>query len=182
MHKWNTIDETEVFSAPPYLSVSKQQVDVGGGKIIDDFFQVRLRPFVITIPVLENGNILTIKQYKHGLGRVSLTFPGGFLEEGEAPEVACDRELLEETGLRSEDVVHLGEFVDNGNQRGCVGNYYIHRNCRAVQEPASGDLEEMLVAEKQVIDIDRAVFSGEIGIVHHVTAWSLARLHGSINR
>lgn len=181
MQEWITIDETEVFSAPPYLKVLKQQVDTGEGRIIDDFFQVRLRAFVITIPVLENGNILTITQYKHGLGRVSLTFPAGFVEDGERPEVACRRELLEETGLQSNDVVHLGEFVDNGNQRGCLGNYYVHRGCRLVQEPDSGDLEEMAFEEKSVADIDKAVFNGEIGIVHCATAWSLARLRGCIN-
>lgn len=178
MSTWRTISEETVFSAEPFLRVVQQKIDVGRGKVIDDFFQVHLRSFVITVPVLENGKILTIWQYKHGAGRKSLTFPAGFVEDGETPEKACRRELLEETGLVPVDTIHLGEFVDNGNQRGCIGNYYIHKECKQIKKPCSGDLEEMELREMSVAEIDKAVFDGAIAITHHAAAWSMARLHG----
>ena len=178
MRPWKTISEETVFSAEPFLFVTKQHVDIGNGTIIDDFYKVRLRPFVLTVPVLENGNVLVIRQYKHGPGRISLTFPAGYREDGEAPETAIERELLEETGYRGTNAVQLGEFVDNGNQGGCSGNYFIHRQCARVQAPASGDLEEMVLEEKTATELDRALFNGDIAIIHHAAAWSMARLHG----
>ncbi|MEM8686646.1 MAG: NUDIX hydrolase [Pseudomonadota bacterium] len=178
MKEWRTISETVMFDAQPYVRVTKQAVEIGDGRIIEDFYQVRLSPFVITVPVLENGRVLMIRQYKHGPGRVSLTFPAGFREEGEVPLAACSRELLEETGLVAHEAEHLGEFVDNGNQGGSVGNYFVHRGCRRVREPASGDLEEMELVEMGVGEVDGAVFDGGIAIAHHAAVWSLARLKG----
>jgi len=121
MQEWTTISEKVVFSEPPFIKVVRQVVDIGNHHLVDNFFQVHLRSFVVAVPVLKNGKILTIRQYKHGPGRVSLTFPAGFVEPDEHPEMACRRELLEETGLQPGETIHLGEFVDNGNQRGCVG-------------------------------------------------------------
>ena len=166
MREWRICSEQTVFSAEPFVSVKKQVVDLGNGRIIDDFYQVELRSFVVTVPVLENGNILLIRQYKHGVGRVCLTFAGGFVEAGEDPEQACSRELLEETGLVASSVTHLGEFVDNGNQRGCCGNYCVHRGCRRAQAPNSGDLEDMLLEERSVEEVDAALFAAEIGLAH----------------
>lgn len=173
---WKTLSTELVFSAPPYLEVTKQKVEIDQGRVIDDFYQVHLRPFVVIVPVLENGNVQTIQQYKHGPGRVSLTFPAGFIEDLEKPADACRRELLEETGLHAGKLIHLGEFVDNGNQLGCTGTYYLGLGCRQVAEPDAGDLEEMLLCESTYADLDNAVQDGEIAIIHHAAAWSLARL------
>lgn len=175
MKPWKTVQENVVFDASPYLKVLKQRVELPDGKTVDDFFQVHLRAFAVVVPVLPDGRILTIRQYKHGLGRVSLTFPAGFVEDGEAPDVAVRRELLEETGYEAQSLTHLGEFVDNGNQRGCVGNYYVATGCNKIAEPDSGDLEEMEIAALSTADIDAALANGDIGIIHQASAWALAK-------
>lgn len=40
------------------------------------------------------------------------TVPGGFCEAAEHPRAACERELLEETGLRGRAVAYLGAWMD----------------------------------------------------------------------
>lgn len=40
------------------------------------------------------------------------TVPGGFCEADEHPRAACERELLEETGLRGRAVAYLGAWMD----------------------------------------------------------------------
>lgn len=175
--KWKTLTEDTVFEVAPYLKVVRQKVQIDDERVIDDFYQVHLRPFVIGVPFLENGKVLIMRQYKHGVGRSSLTFPGGFVDPGEAPEMACARELLEETGVKAAQTHLLGTFTDNGNQRGCIGSYFIQTGCKSVQAPDSGDLEEMEQLEMSVDEIDKALFSGEIAITHHAAAWSMARLH-----
>jgi len=176
MKKWKTKEENVVFSAPPYLDVLKQSVELPNGVQVDDFYQVHLRPFAVVVPFLTNSNVLTIRQYKHGPRRVSLTFPAGYIEDGETPAAAASRELLEETGYEAGTLKHLGEFVDNGNQRGCVGNYFIATNCIQTALPSSGDLEEMRIEELSVGEIDHAFRDGDFAIIHHVSAWLLARM------
>lgn len=175
--KWKTLNEDTVFEVQPYLKVVRQKVQIDDERVIDDFYQVHLRPFVIGVPFLENGKVLIMRQYKHGVGRTSLTFPGGFVDPGEAPIKACERELLEEAGVEAADTQLLGTFTDNGNQRGCIGSYFVQTGCKHIQEPDSGDLEEMVQLEMSVDEIDEALFAGEIAITHHAAAWSMARLY-----
>ena len=180
MKPWKTIHEDTVFDADPYLKVVKQVVELPDGLQVNDFYQVHLRSFVVVVPVLLNGKILTIRQYKHGPGKVSLTFPAGFQDDGEAPTDAVRRELLEETGYKAGSLTHLGEFVDNGNQRGCIGNFFIAHHCDQIAEPDSGDLEEMLLEEVDVSTIDHAMQTGDIPILHHASAWAMARMQNLV--
>ena len=182
MDAWKTLKSKTVFDAPPFVKVVQETVDVGDGKIIDDFYQVRLRSFVTCVPVLPDGRLLTLRQYKHGPRQVSISFPAGFMEEGEDAETSCVRELLEETGYQPESMIALGSFVDNGNQQGCTGHYFIATGCHYVQEPDSGDLEEMEINTHTAADMDAAMFNGDMAIIHHVAAWGMARLWANTNQ
>lgn len=171
---WKTLQQDTVFSAEPYVEVVKQRVETDSGAVIDDFYQVVLRSFVCCVPQLRNGRFQLIRQYKHGLGRPSLTFPAGFLEAGEEPEAGCLRELKEETGLVPQDVTSFGAYVDNGNQRGATGHFFLMRGCEQVAEPCSGDLETMSYLEMTRDELDDALASGGFGLTHHAFAWLLA--------
>lgn len=175
MEKWKTLERKTVFEARPYLEVIRERVAVSPELVIEDFYQVLLRPFVVCVPFLPDGTVLTMRQYKHGPRKVSLTFPGGFVDAGELPSVACARELLEETGYCAEHWIWLGEFTDNGNQKGCVGNFFVALGCKQLQDPHSGDLEEMEILRSEPVQMDKALFDGSIVITHHAFAWLMAK-------
>lgn len=177
MQSWKTRSRKQVFEAAPYVRVSVETVELPDGAVVDDFFQVDLLPFALIVPVMDDGQILTLRQYKHGPRRISPTFPAGFVEVGEPPLAAAQRELLEETGCVSDDWQPMGSFVDNGNQRGSEGHYFLARSCQRVQDPASGDLEEMVEEYWTPGDLDAALRDGEFAITHQVAAWGLARLY-----
>lgn len=173
---WKTLEKATVFEKLPYLRVTKEKVDVGNGLIIEDFYKVELRSFAIVVPVMLDGRICVLRQYKHGPQRVSLTFPAGFLEENEEPEAGVKRELLEETGTVSEELHFLGTYVDNGNQRGCQGHYYLAKGCQQITAPNSGDLEEMEMMFMSPAQLNAAIQTDEFAIIHNVAAWGLSRI------
>lgn len=57
------------------------------------------------IPVLDDGRILLVRQYRNSLDRFTLEIPAGGIEPGENPMAAAARECEEETGYRSEQVI-----------------------------------------------------------------------------
>ena len=65
---------------------------------------------VLIIPVLENGRMVMIRNWRVALGRAIWEFPAGTLELDEPPLVSAGRELTEETGYTAESINVLGSF------------------------------------------------------------------------
>jgi ADP-ribose pyrophosphatase len=177
MTPWKQLSQRYIFERLPFIRVAQQTVELPDGKILKDFYQVHLRSFATVVPVMEDGTILTLRHYKHGPGRVCLGLPAGFIDPGEAPIDGAKRELLEETGAVSDDWVSLGHYVDNGNQRGCNGHYFLARGCRIIQDADSGDHEEMTQHCMPPEALDEALKSGEFGVVHQAANWAFARMY-----
>ena len=66
---------------------------------------------VAIVPLLPDGRVVLIRQYRHATGEALLELPAGTRDQpGEAPLDTAARELLEETGYRAERLVHLSDF------------------------------------------------------------------------
>jgi 8-oxo-dGTP pyrophosphatase MutT (NUDIX family) len=64
---------------------------------------------VVVIASTTDGNVILVQQYRPTLGADSLELPGGYFAfDGEAPEGAARRELLEETGFTATEIALLG--------------------------------------------------------------------------
>lgn len=57
----------------------------------------------------ERTEILLVSQFRPTLGEITLEVPAGAIEPGESPVAAAKRELLEETGYRSQ-LFSLGDY------------------------------------------------------------------------
>ncbi|MCL2480512.1 MAG: NUDIX hydrolase [Spirochaetaceae bacterium] len=66
---------------------------------------------IVCIVKNENGedSFLMVRQFRHGSGSITMEFPAGLVDKGEAPENAAKRELLEETGYSAEKFILIGE-------------------------------------------------------------------------
>ena len=66
---------------------------------------------VLIVPVLDDGRIVMIRQYRAVLEQEIWELPAGTLEDGEDPASCAYRELEEETGYRAHSVERIGEIV-----------------------------------------------------------------------
>ena len=57
---------------------------------------------VMMIPLLDDGQVVMERQWRHPLSRAFIEFPAGKIDAGEPPLAACSRELREETGYIAE--------------------------------------------------------------------------------
>ena len=53
---------------------------------------------IAIVPILEDGRVLLVRQYRYAAGKELLEIPAGTIEKGEAPDTCARRELKEETG------------------------------------------------------------------------------------
>jgi ADP-ribose pyrophosphatase len=110
--KWQVL-RSDVALDNKWCRVQKDTVELPSGKIIDDYF-ICLRPDVVIIfPITAAGNVIMVRQYKHGAKKVLMEFPGGVMDEGESPETAAARELAEETGYSATMLELLTVVYDN---------------------------------------------------------------------
>jgi ADP-ribose pyrophosphatase len=63
------------------------------------------------VPLLDNGDVILVRQYRYAVGSDLLEIPAGTLEDGESPEKCAKRELEEETGYRCGELNKVLECV-----------------------------------------------------------------------
>lgn len=59
------------------------------------------------VPVLPDGRLVLVKQYRYPMHRAFVEFPAGKIDKGEAPLATAQRELIEETGYRGGEWTEL---------------------------------------------------------------------------
>ena len=64
----------------------------------------------VIVPVLDDGRVCLIKNFRVAIGETLIELPAGTLEPPEPPEKTAERELIEETGYRAKKLKKLHEF------------------------------------------------------------------------
>jgi ADP-ribose pyrophosphatase len=65
---------------------------------------------VVILPILPDGRICLIRNYRVAVRQWLLELPAGTLEPGESPQTTAERELIEETGYRAGRMTPLCSF------------------------------------------------------------------------
>lgn len=91
------------------LTVRREDVQLPNGKTtvreIVDHSDV-----IAVLPVLDDGQIVLVRQFRKSAERVLLELPAGGIDGDESPEEAVRREMEEETGYAVESLEHLCSF------------------------------------------------------------------------
>ena len=89
------------------IRLDVDRVRLPNGKEMD-FEMIHHPGAAAVVPVLANGDVLLVRQYRYATGGWLLEVPAGKLDPGEGPETCAAREVEEETGFKPGNLQPLG--------------------------------------------------------------------------
>jgi 8-oxo-dGTP pyrophosphatase MutT (NUDIX family) len=159
---WSVIEEKRVFDASPWLELWIDTVSHSNDEIVENRYRVVQSDFVMIFALVDADHVIGLWRYKHGPGRINLGLPAGYIEKGETPLAAAQRELLEEVGCQAHYWDALGEFVEDGDLGCCRAHIFFARDIESVTDPHPDDLEEMVIEKISIKDLVRHLGEGKV--------------------
>jgi ADP-ribose pyrophosphatase len=161
---WKVLQSEMVFEHPWY-KIRRDEVLLPGGHRMDDYF-VRVGPEVVLVfPVTADGEVVLVRQYKHGAREVVLELPGGFFDPTEEePAAAAHREMQEETGYGSEEITFLQALMDNPTKDTHHLHLFLAENARLLTDQNLDVSEEIEVVRVPLGEMKEQVLQGKIKV------------------
>lgn len=137
---------------------------------------VRHRGAVAILARRQDGAFVFARQYRKCIERAYIEVPAGCMEEGEAPDVAAERELREETGYLVESMMPLGStFACPGYSEELLHLFFAN----LTEKPGSTDFDpdeniELLVFDKATVE--NLILDGSISDAKTLACWLLATM------
>jgi ADP-ribose pyrophosphatase len=122
---------------------------------------VRQRGSVAALPVLDDGRVVLIRQYRYAVDERVWEIPAGRIDPGETPAQGARRELEEEVGYAAARLEPLSTFYTTPGF--CDERMHLFRASGLRQVPARPEADERIEAAVFTLDEARAMIArGEI--------------------
>ncbi|MDI9547322.1 MAG: NUDIX hydrolase [Chloroflexota bacterium] len=176
MQNWRTQARQTVLQAGNgrFLKVEYHTVELPDGQVIEEWPWLITPDFVNVVAETAAGEYICFRQTKYAVEGVSLAVTGGYLEPGEDPLTAAQRELLEETGYVAAEWIDLGKYAVDGNRGAGTAHLFLARGAEWRQPIDADDLEEQELLLLTRAEMRAALQRGEFKVLPWATAVALA--------
>jgi ADP-ribose pyrophosphatase len=176
---WKTLSSHYLHKGP-WATLRSDRCEMPGGHIVEDYYVLEYPNWVNAVAITDDNKVLLVHQYRHAAGIVSLEIPGGVIEDGEMPQHALRRELLEETGYLFDDFELLCTVYANPSTANNHTYCYLARAGKKVQEQALDDQEEIIVQTFTIPEVKQLLAENKIAQALHCTGlfYALMKLEG----
>lgn len=129
---------------------------------------------VMIAPVMNDGKIILVKQYRYLNKRFSIEFPAGGMKPGQNPEVIAHKELIEETGFDGE-LQKVGKFNPFNGITSEYCHVYIAKNLFKSDKEIKDEQEEFEHLFLEPGEIEEKIIANEIHDGMSMAVWSMVR-------
>ena len=104
---WTVLD-TELVQDGTIIRLHRDRVRAPRSGAVHPYWRIEADEWVNVVPVTDDGQVVMVRQWRHGTREITLEIPGGIVDPGETPAQAAARETLEESGYGGGELVALG--------------------------------------------------------------------------
>lgn len=132
----------------------------------------------LAVPVLPDGRLVLVRQYRFALQGRLLEFPAGTVELNEDPAETIRREIEEETGYRASKWKKLGEFALAPGYSDELIYAFLAQDLEALETPPEQDIDEDIEVVLMTPDeLEQAILAGEPVDSKSISSFLLAKPH-----
>jgi len=140
------------------------------------FYVLQTWDWANIIPITPDKNVVMIRQFRAGIRSITLEIPGGLVDpEDGSPLDAAKRELREETGYDSDEIIPLGVVHPNPAIMNNLCYTFLATNVRLTGEQELDMGEDIVVQLVPLEKVPELIRGGEIthGLVLNAFQWYL---------
>jgi 8-oxo-dGTP pyrophosphatase MutT (NUDIX family) len=176
---WPKILTRRISRISPWASLIARDVEFAPQSAAETYHAVAQADYVSMLARTPDGFFPLVRQYRPAVESYTWELPAGTVDEGEAPEEAACRELLEETGFPARLVYWVGSTAPcTGRLSNRLHSYFIETGARAAEAVDEAGITLELVTLERLVEM---IHGGEFIAQQHIGAVLQAALRGLID-
>lgn len=156
---WETVESKQIADCRVFkVREDAAQSGTKSGK----FYVIESPDWVNIVALTRDFHVVLIDQFRHGTREIVTEIPGGMIDEGEEPEAAARRELLEETGYAAAEFILIGRSRPNPAIQNNWLYHFVAVNAEKQTDVKFDEHESVTTRLVHVTEIPKMIKSGEI--------------------
>lgn len=185
--KWEEVSVKHLIQNK-WIDLRQSRYRFPDGTEFEPYYSYSRRDYVVIVPFDEKGDLICVKQYRHGLKEVTTEFPAGGIERNDGKEYgtkepgltedavkAAVRELSEETGYEAGKMEHLITVPSNATVSDNYAHIFVARDCKKVTSQDLDDTEFLNVLTISPDELEDLIRSGKFQQAVHIMAWYMCK-------
>jgi ADP-ribose pyrophosphatase len=172
LKRWQRLS-SQILHQNPWWTYRLDTFAIPGG-VCGEYHYIERRGSAMVVPVLDDGRLILVNQYRYLFDRESLEFPSGGGEPGQSQADTARAELQEEAGFLAAELQEAGEFAPYNGLADEICKVFIARGLEKTSAQADDTEEfELVICSPQELDqliAERTIWDGMT-----MAAWLLAR-------
>jgi ADP-ribose pyrophosphatase len=172
LRPWKKLSESILFRNP-WWTCKRDTFELPSGKP-GEYHYVHTNGSSMVIPVLGDGTLVLVNQYRYLMGKESMEFPCGSVKERSNHDETARHELVEETGYSAKGLSKVGKFNPYNGVTDEMCHVYIARDLEFVGGTPD-ETEEFEIVLMAPSEIDERIRTGVIWDGMTIAAWAIAK-------